>query len=81
MVHSDIVVVENVDIKDNLNDVKAQPTQNFKTVECRLKCVYEKLAATEAKIFMFDTMKNLGIATNDVWKFVIKQSSHKRVNC
>ena len=34
------------------NDASAQPRQNSKTVECRLKLTYQKLAAVEAKIYM-----------------------------
>ena len=34
-----------------VNDVQAMHVQNFKTVECKLRMTYEKLADTEANIF------------------------------
>ena len=71
----------NIENDNDLNEVKADPSQNTKTVECRLRSVYDRLAATEANIFMFETMKSMGLATNDVSNFVQKQSIHKRVNC
>ena len=52
--------------------------QNIKTVECQLERTLTKLAVTEAKIDMFNTLIRLGLATNDVKNFVVKQISHKK---
>ena len=52
-------------VEKSLNDVLAQPRQNNKPVECRLKLTYQKLAATEAKIYMFSTLKSMNLSTND----------------
>ena len=66
------------DIKFN-NDVGTS-SQNVKTVECRLGLTYKKLAETEGNIFLFKSLKSLGLATNDVHNFIRKQTLHKRVN-
>ena len=64
---------------DNDNDAKEPPMQNFKTVECQLERVYQKLAATEANIMLFNTLLRFGLATNDIKNFTVKQTIHKRV--
>ena len=61
------------------NDALAHPRQNNKPVECRLKLTYQKLAAVEAKIYMFSSLKAMKLSTNDVTSFVIGQTTHKRV--
>ena len=58
------------------NDVSAKPTQNSKTVECQLKLTYQKLAETEANIYLFTKLKSLNLATNDVTNFILKQTIH-----
>ena len=50
-----------------------------KTVECQLEEIVEKIAATEANIYLFRTLIGLGLATNDVKNFISKQIIHKRV--
>ena len=62
------------------NDAGSSSQQNVKTVECRLGLTYKKLAETEANIFLFKTLKQMGLATNDVSNFIKKQTIHKRVN-
>ena len=62
------------------NDAHAQTGQNSKTVECRLKATYLKLARTEANIFMFTKLKAMNLATNDVTSFVEKQTIHKKAS-
>ena len=62
-----------------MNDALAQPVQNLKTVECQLRMTYEKLAETEANVYIFNTLKGMNFATNDVKNFVRKQTIHKRV--
>ena len=62
-----------------MNDAPAQPVQNLKTVECQLRMTYEKLAETEANVYIFNTLKGMNLATNDVKNFVRKQTIHKRV--
>ena len=39
----------------------------------------EKLAATEANVYLFSTLKLMNLATNDVMNFVKKQSEIKRI--
>ena len=63
-----------------MNDAKALPKQNIKTVECQLERVYQKLAATEANIFLFKTLKSMDIATNDIASFVKKQTNLKKAS-
>ena len=63
-----------------LNDASAKPEQNIKTVECRLRETLMRIAATEANIYIFTTLKSMDLATNDVTSFIVKQTSHKRVN-
>ena len=70
----------NSSVKSTLNDVHAQPGQNSKPVDCQLRLAYEKLAATEANVYLFKTLKSMNLATNDVTSFVRKQSEIKRVN-
>ena len=41
---------------------------------------YKILAATEGNIYLLDTLKKIGLYTNDVSSFVSKQSMHKNVN-
>ena len=65
----------NVDISDMVpNRVPVT-----KTVECRLMETLVKLAATEANLHLFSTLKKLGLSTNDVSSFVNKQVIHKKV--
>ena len=63
----------------NLN-VAGQSLHSNKTVECQLEEIFEKIAATEANIYLFNTLIGLGLATNDVKNFVAKQTIHKRVS-
>ena len=65
---------------ENFNVAEDKPQQNDKSVECRLRKTVVKLAETEANVYIFKTMKSMGIATNDVSNFVKKQTIHKRVN-
>ena len=60
------------------NDVDTVCPQNSKTVECRLGMTYKKIAETEGNIYLFKTLKTLGLATNDVHNFIRKQVLHKR---
>ena len=55
--------------------------QKIKTVEGRLWESLKELAATEVAIHFLSTLHGLGLATNDVRSFVMKQRKHKRVNC
>ena len=73
-------VVDNEN-KNLSNDVKEISSQNEKSVECKLKSVYEKIAATEANILLFETLKSMNLATHDVRNFVVKQSNQKRISC
>ena len=63
-----------------MNDAKALPKQNIKTVECQLEMTLDKLAVTETNIELFGTLMKLGLATNDVNSFIQKQTSHKKAN-
>ena len=65
--------------KPSLNDVPASHAQNNKSVECQLERTYGLLAETEANIEMFNVLMKLGLATNDVFNFVNKQTIHKRI--
>ena len=51
-----------------------------KTVEGRLWETMKRLAETEGNLHLFSKLKTLGVGTNDVENFVIKQSGHKRVH-
>ena len=62
-----------------INDAVETSLQNIKTVECRLRRTFEKIADTEANIHLFETLKRMGLATNDVSNFFKKQENHKRV--
>ena len=64
----------------NLNSVPEIQTPMTKTVEGRLWVTLRTLADTEGNIKLFNTLKSLGTATNDVRNFVLKQSKHRRVN-
>ena len=64
----------------NLNDARTQSLQNTKTVECQLGLTLEKLAATEGNIELFGNLLKLGVATNEVKSFILKQSIHKKVS-
>ena len=67
---------ENSSPNEYLNTVpKAQST---KSVEGRLWETLKLLAGTEANIVLFDTLRKLGLATNDVRHFVFKQTIHKK---
>ena len=65
-------------VNTNSNDAQELPGQNRKSVECRLKSTYSKLARTEANIYMFMKLKSMNLATNDVSSFVAKQTTHKK---
>ena len=58
---------------DNLDTVPPQ-AQKTKTVEGRLLETLRKLAVTEGNLYLFTTLKSLGLSTNDVTHFVSKQS-------
>ena len=60
-------------VKFSLNNVRAESGQSTKPVECQLRLTYEKLAATEANILLFKTLKSMNLATNDVMNFAMKQ--------
>ena len=65
--------------RPNSNDAACPELQNKKTVECRLKETYYKIAVTEANTYLFSRLKSMDLATNDVANFVKKQTIHKRV--
>ena len=48
-----------------------------KPVEEQLKAIMIKLAEAEATVELFTTMMRDGVATNDTYNFVRKQSLHK----
>ena len=50
-----------------------------KSVEGQLWKTLQKLAETEGVIKLLSTLKLLGLATNDVHSFVVKQVIHKKV--
>ena len=54
-------------------------TQKKQTVEGRLWRTYKALAATESNVYLFNTLKKQGLATNDVRHFVEKQTTNKKV--
>ena len=54
-------------------------TQKRLSVEGRLWRTYKALAATESNIYLFNTLKKQGLATNDVRNFVEKQKINKKV--
>ena len=64
-------------IVDNLNSAPMVP--RIKTVEGQLWMTLKNLAATEAKVHLFSTLRLMGLGTNDVENFVEKQSIHKKV--
>ena len=64
----------------NLNDAVQSSQQNLKTVECRLRSTYRKIAETEGNIYLFSRLKSMGLATNDVYNFIQKQTIHKRAS-
>ena len=68
-------VVESID-----NEAPTVSGLNTKTVECRLKTTYTKLARTEANIFLFTKLKSMNLATNDVTSFIDKQTIHKKAS-
>ena len=53
--------------------------QNMTKVEGKLWETLRVLAGTEGNIYLFSTLKSLGLATNDVRNFVQKQTIHKRI--
>ena len=65
--------------EDKFNNDVNNGSQNVKTVECRLGQTFKKLAETEGNIYLFKSLKTLGLATNDVHNFIRKQTLHKRV--
>ena len=64
----------------NSNVAQVNAVLSNQTVECKLRKTYEKLARTEANIHLFISLKNLGLATNDIMSFLKKQTIHKRVH-
>ena len=52
-----------------------------KTVECQLGMTLDKIAATEANVELFEKLLKLGLATNDIKNFILKQSAKKRILC
>ena len=52
-----------------------------KTVECQLGMTLDKIAATEANVELFEKLLKLGLATNDIKNFILKQSAQKRILC
>ena len=68
-----------VSVNTVLNDALVDTWQNIKSVECKLNLTYHKLAAVEAKIYLFSTLKSLNLSTNDVTSFVMGQTIHKRI--
>ena len=64
----------------NLNTVSSPKTQMTKSVEGKLWETLRSLAVTEGNIRLFHTLKNWGLATNDVSNFVRKQSLHKKAH-
>ena len=60
--------------------VPNQQAQKIQTVEGQLWMTYKALAETEGRVHLFSTLRNMGLATNDIMSFVEKQSMHKRVN-
>ena len=61
-------------------NVTEQALYKSKTVECQLELTYEKIAVTEANMELFNTLINLGLATNDVKNFIVKQTIHKKAD-
>ena len=53
--------------------------QEKESVEGSLWKTCRTLAATEANVHLFSILTKIGLATNDVGSFALKQSSHKRV--
>ena len=72
--------------KDNLSfPVKYETMPNpqackQKSVEGKLWRTLRSLADTEANVYLFSTLRSLGLATNDVRNFVDKQAKHKKMN-
>ena len=52
----------------------------IKSVEGKLWETCRALAGTEGRIHLFNTLKSLGLATNDVKNFVQKQTIHRKVD-
>ena len=52
----------------------------IKSVEGKLWETCRALAGTEGNIYLFSTLKSLGLATNDVKHFVEKQTIHKKAD-
>ena len=69
--------ISNVEV--SVNDAIVETWQNRQSVECRLKSTYIKLAAEEARIYLFSKLKSLNLSTNDVTSFVNGQTVHKRI--
>ena len=65
--------------ENSVNDATVNTGQNSKTVECQLRLTYQKLAAEEARIHLFSTLKSMDLSTNDVTSFINGQTIHKRV--
>ena len=55
-------------------------SQKHKSVEGKLWEVFGAIARTEANMYLFGTLKSLGLCTNDVGNFVSKQRVHKKAS-
>ena len=62
---------------DNLDKVPL--VHEKESVEGSLWKTCRTLAATEANVHLLSILTKIGLATNDVGSFALKQSSHKRV--
>ena len=62
----------------SLNTVSDPKTLKTKSVEGKLWETLRSLAVTEGNIRLFHTLKNWGLATNDVTNFVSKQTLHMK---
>lgn len=65
----------------DFNDADSNRLQNSKTVECKLKETYKRLAETEANIYVFKTLLSLNLATNDITNFVKKADNSQAGYC
>ena len=61
-----------------LDTVSVNQTQKNKTVEGQLWGTFKALAETEGTIHLIITLKNLGLATNEVRSFAMKQVIHNK---
>ena len=65
-------------IVDSLD--KVPMVQDKESVEGSLWKTCRTLAITEANVHLLSNLTKIGLATNDVGSFALKQSSHKKVN-